>query len=247
MRLHKRGISIQSVDDWFRLAPPKGKEKQWKNYQSAKELARYWTEPPPSDALHPFEQLLTKFGNPVIATGEPECKSAIDNFRGEQPNCDLIMRVDSDAGTICIHVEAKADEPFSTRVGKQLENPKPGSNIPQRISALSSGLFGRPVDLELHALHYQLLYGAYATYLDSCRSAAAVGVFVVHLFDSQYIRGKNVVANAVAWSKFLRSFPELTAVNIVDGQLLGPVILAPDPMSSRQVPLYFAKIVTKLT
>lgn len=40
MRLHVRGHEISSVDDWFRLAPPKGGTNQWREYHSAIELAR---------------------------------------------------------------------------------------------------------------------------------------------------------------------------------------------------------------
>lgn len=35
---------IRSVDDWFKVAPPKGKDKQWKDGYSAKELAKYIVE-----------------------------------------------------------------------------------------------------------------------------------------------------------------------------------------------------------
>jgi hypothetical protein len=36
------GQIIDSVDDWFRLAPPAGRQTQWVTYRSAKELARRW-------------------------------------------------------------------------------------------------------------------------------------------------------------------------------------------------------------
>lgn len=39
MRLHKPGNEIRSVEDWFAYAPPKMRERQWKDGRGAKELA----------------------------------------------------------------------------------------------------------------------------------------------------------------------------------------------------------------
>ena len=37
----QKTIKITNENEWFLLAPPKGKEKQWKDGFSAKELARF--------------------------------------------------------------------------------------------------------------------------------------------------------------------------------------------------------------
>ena len=37
----KKTITIKDENDWFRVAPPKGKEKQWKDGYSAKEFAKF--------------------------------------------------------------------------------------------------------------------------------------------------------------------------------------------------------------
>ena len=42
MRIHKSGHEILSVEDWFKYAPPKKGELQWKDKRSAKELAQSW-------------------------------------------------------------------------------------------------------------------------------------------------------------------------------------------------------------
>jgi len=67
MRIHKSGHEIRSVEDWFKYAPPKKGELQWKDKRSAKELAQSWfrdgTPKPPDE----FRALLeAKFGTGII-------------------------------------------------------------------------------------------------------------------------------------------------------------------------------------
>ena len=40
LNLHKDGNEINSVEDWFSYAPPKGNERHWVDGRSAKELAK---------------------------------------------------------------------------------------------------------------------------------------------------------------------------------------------------------------
>jgi hypothetical protein len=42
MRIAKSGNEINSVEDWFRCAPPKMGKLHWKDGRSAKELAQSW-------------------------------------------------------------------------------------------------------------------------------------------------------------------------------------------------------------
>ena len=41
----KKEVKIQDVETWHIVAPPKSPDKQWKNGRSAKELARFATDP----------------------------------------------------------------------------------------------------------------------------------------------------------------------------------------------------------
>lgn len=43
MQITKNGQIIKTLDDWWRLAPPKDPVKQWVDGRSAKETARAWT------------------------------------------------------------------------------------------------------------------------------------------------------------------------------------------------------------
>lgn len=42
--LSKKGKQINSVDDWYKYAPPMKKDIHWKDGKSAKELAKYIIE-----------------------------------------------------------------------------------------------------------------------------------------------------------------------------------------------------------
>lgn len=42
MRITKNGHEIRTVDDWFQYAPPMGRQIQWRDGRSAKELAKAW-------------------------------------------------------------------------------------------------------------------------------------------------------------------------------------------------------------
>lgn len=247
MRIHKRGLPIVSVDDWFQVAPPKGKEKQWKDYRSAKELARYWTAQPIDDVLQPILRLLAPLGNVSLESAEPECSCKIDSLPGESPNCDLVVQGSSSSGKICLHIEAKADETFNELVLKRSAKSKANSGLPVRIDMLSRELFGRPVDEMINSLYYQLLYGTYATYLNCIRMGATAGIFMIHEFQSAHTAQVKTDRNAKAWKRFLRVFPELTDVDCLDNVLLGPVKLASQGSPDVRVPIYFAKHTTKLS
>src|SRR5579862_467620 len=111
MRIYKSGHEILSVEDWFKYAPPKKGELQWKDKRSAKELAQSWFRdgtPKPPDELR--ASLETKFGTGIIfGEAKPECIIELDDFGGEHRNCDLVMLCNVGAKRMVINVEAKAD------------------------------------------------------------------------------------------------------------------------------------------
>jgi hypothetical protein len=86
-RIHKDGLEIHSVVDWFHLAPPKKGVSQWKDGRSAKELAKAWF---PSQGQPKIPNELVKLlkshddtKDTVINEGIPEHIVALDNFPGE--------------------------------------------------------------------------------------------------------------------------------------------------------------------
>jgi len=109
----KNGEEIRSVEDWFAKAPPKQRARHWKDYRSAKELAKSWfrtANAAPPDEFLLFLRRLFPAGEVVLADGFPECVVALDDFGGEQRNTDLVVLGTAGPQKLAISVEAKADE-----------------------------------------------------------------------------------------------------------------------------------------
>jgi len=87
MRISKNNETIRSLGDWFRLAPPKGKKKQWVDGRSAKELARAWF-PREGEPVVPEEVLAAlascdDIGPVEFDQGWPECSVTGGRIRSE--------------------------------------------------------------------------------------------------------------------------------------------------------------------
>jgi hypothetical protein len=83
----KNGDEILSVDDWFAKAPPKQGIRHWKDYRSAKELAKSWFRAPnatPPEEMLLFLRRLFPAGEVILTDAYPECIVALDDFGGEQ-------------------------------------------------------------------------------------------------------------------------------------------------------------------
>src|ERR1700722_1137661 len=107
----KNGITILSLDDWRRLAPPK-RDYQWKDKFSAKETARAWLAASPNltPEIATLLEVHSAFGPPESWCAEPEARIRFDAFSGEPRNTDLLMQVKDRHGNCVIAVEAKAQE-----------------------------------------------------------------------------------------------------------------------------------------
>lgn len=115
MRITKNGQLIQSVEDWFRYAPPKGGADQWRDGRSAKEFARAWVESGSVSVPDELVALLSSHPDTqsaVLENGEPEARLAFDKRVGEVRNADLAVRAVSGSAPLALTIEAKADEPF---------------------------------------------------------------------------------------------------------------------------------------
>jgi hypothetical protein len=137
MRLHnKSGNEIQSVENWFTHAPPKMRERHWKDGRSPKELARSWSRQgfacPPEGMRALFESAFQT--EVTFSEAKPECVIKLDDFIGEHRNCDLVVLCKLGAIFMVVNVEAKADEPFGDLIGEYLDR-KAGSSskVPERI------------------------------------------------------------------------------------------------------------------
>jgi hypothetical protein len=155
---NKSGQLITSVDEWWRLAPPKS-QIHWKDNRSAKELAKSWFR---DGTLSPPEELTEVLRSNSAITplclerGVVEYPSAFDSVKGECANIDLMLY----GRSAVIAIEAKADEPFAATVEKTLRaaRGRTRTNFPKRLAAVVDALFSTSPDT-LDGMGYQLLSG----------------------------------------------------------------------------------------
>ena len=252
-RFHKSGSEIQSVDDWFRLAPPKKGILHWKDGRSAKELAKAWF---PSEGQPKIPNELVNLmkshddtKDAVIDEGIPEHIVALDNFPGEQRNCDLALYGRVGGKPIAISVEAKADEPFDLTIQEKLDRvTNPRSKIPQRIDILCRSLFGKKQQElpEMANLRYQLLTGSAGTLIDAESIGARLAVFVVHIFLSNKLDVKKVDQNEQDFNNFIRLLAKNPQLILEDGKLFGPIVVNGGKFVPSHIPLYVGKMHTRI-
>ncbi len=250
----KKEILIESVDDWFRYAPPEGGETQWVDGRSAKELAKSWFRTPTipwelKDLLenHPSTRGL------VVDIGFLELETKLDSFPGKGRQSDLILLGRLNQQRMLIAVEAKADEPFGDTIEERKNKTQnPESNISERIDKLCLSIFGRKIDQDAKIKHlrYQLLHGLAGTLIEAKNQGAKLAVFLVHEFRSPSLQFDRLLENSEDFKKFFRMFPDLNQIEIEPGVLYGPVQIPGDPERKfvpNDIPFLAGKIITDLT
>jgi len=249
VRIHKGGHDIHSIDDWFEYAPPKMRERHWKDGRSAKELARSWVRKgyacPPEEMRLLLEATFN--GEITFHKAKPECVIELDDFPGENRNCDLVLLLGIGQRMV-VNVEAKADERFGDdTIGDYYDRTANSrSNVPARIRQLSLALFGRVPDAVIRGLRYQLLHAAAATLIEAAANKAELGLFLVHEFQSANLSSAKLKKNSTDWENFVRVFPELAGAQVEKNQILGPVSVMGGGRVPSSVPLYLGKLVTEL-
>jgi hypothetical protein len=243
------GAMIYSMDDWFRLAPPKRGELQWKNGRSAKELARAWF---PEDGARsiPAELIallksVKEFEGVELQRGEAERKVSFDDIpRAEKRNSDMVIVGRFTGGRIAISVEAKADEsfdrPVSDCVAKALQRSK-DSRLPERIRRLARGLFGTDDASWMGELQYQLINATGATLAYAGEVEADAAVFVVHEFVTDMTEDRKHAENATALDKFANRLTAQAVETVAPGQMHGPFHVPGNEHIPGGIPLYFGK------
>lgn len=244
--LGKNGRQIYSFDQWRRYAPPAKGAPHWKDFRSAKEMARAWlggleaTVPPPlAGALETCEA----FRGFAISTLRPEHETRLDNLgKGRQHDLVLYGTVGPRRAVVCI--EGKADETFGLTIDEELARPprkdaKGPSRIGDRINALSEKVFGRRPDAQLGTLRFQLLHALAGTMIEGEKTDIAA--LVVHEFVSSTSKSKRLASNDSDFASFMRVVTGVT--DPVIGTLY-PVVLSPSAQTRPQ--LYIGKVQTQL-
>ena len=250
MRIHKSGHEICSVEDWHLWAPPKKRTLHWRDGRSAKELARSWFRsgmPTPPDELR---SLMEKtFGTGIVfEEAEPERIIQLDEFKGEQRNCDLVIACKRESQRIVVSVEAKADEPFGDSATGDYYDRKlqTRSKVPKRIEQLSAALFGTHLDGTIRKLRYQLLHSAVGALIAAADQKANCAVFLVHEFYSSKLNSEKVDQNMAHWTAFVRAFPDLARAAVERNQVLGPISVPGYGRVTGSIPLYLGNVFSVL-
>jgi hypothetical protein len=257
MRLCKGSSDIQSVDDWFQLAPPKKGALQWRDGRSAKELAKAWcgrkNHPSPPEEFLRLLAPLVSADQLADAVGWPEHQIPIDDLPGEPPNIDLAIVSDGKLGRTAICVEAKADEPFGEyalakhdAATKQIEKGVKTGGL-KRLLHLEDNLLpelyvGLPGRAELR---YQLLTGTAGALALAKSHQAPVAVFIVHEFSFYgHMDEKKQRQNKIDLDRFVVRQTRGSTTSLQEGVLFGP-LSPPSPKSVWcGVSLYIGKAIT---
>ena len=176
IKISKNNNIITTVEEWYQFAPPKAKEKHWKDGRSAKSLAQFMTD---KNQVKKLEDILVELEydtNGVILC-IPEANTVLP-CKGNGRNHDLLM-IGED---FVVGIEAKVSEPFGEEISTELI--EASDNKKNRIDTLANKLFGCKINevkdgLELR---YQLLTGVYGTLLEAENNKKSKALFLVIVF-----------------------------------------------------------------
>ncbi len=253
MKIQKAGVAINNIDDWERLAPPKGKNKHWVDGRSAKECARAWLENAPSAPPHEIGSLLSShshFSDMLIEQVEPEALLSFDERNGPR-NADLSITARDAGGVVAITVEAKADESFDDIVAevfdatleKLIVNPRSGgvarlvdlaqSILPARVTGTTS----------VSEIRYQMLTAIAGTLTHAAALEADRAIFLVHEFNSEKTSPNLRERNAEDLNRFVARLSQGQVNRVSPGMLTGPFYLPGEPLLNPKIALYIGKAV----
>ena len=170
---------IKSVEDWYKLYPPAGGAKQWKDGYSAKEFAKAVIEG------NFEEELKDKIENISLndAIFYPERLTYFDDFSSGPRHHDLacICKLNNEKVALCF--EAKVKESLDQRLSNAVQdNSKSGkSKKPQRIYNLCKKLFNKKYDSnKMSDIYYQMLTGAMGTLAFAYEQGVSKCFFIVY-------------------------------------------------------------------
>ena len=233
--VHKGDRPLTTIDQWHRFAPPK-RDIHWKDGRSAKENARAWIDAAPG--LQPdIAQILAACRDIGLLRqwcAEPEARIAIDRFRGEQPNIDLLLVAEDDHGPVVIAIEAKAGETFGNELADQYQRARaarasnPRSKAVARIEALLDRF---ALDIEqrhVPQLRYQLLTATAAVLAEADRRSSERAVLIVHEFVTPLTLQEERDRNAADLDRFLATALDREG-HLAAGDVAGPILVKGTP------------------
>lgn len=254
MKIVSKDTEIHNIDDWFALAAPKGKERQWKEGKSAMETACAWigngkpTVPPDIRRVLDSADLSAKL---KIDTVYPELVIPFDSYSGGTRNSDIAFVGTNPIGRVAVTVESKAGEPPGELIRKQAEiaaGKSEASNLETRLFQLLRGILKvAPDQLESVAhLRYQMLTAAAGTLTFAKNNGADLAVMLVHEFRTSVTKEADFERNEKDYHAFLEYLHRRHKNAGKAGNLNGPFHLPGGDKYTDPVPLYIGKVVTEV-
>ena len=166
-------VEINSLDQWLKVAPPKGESSQLKEGRSAIELARFALSDKFSKIIL---KVLEECGLPEDSfVCEPEAKTPFPKGMGSggPRNHDLLMK----GNNTIIGIEAKVSEPFDKKIKDKRNNAS--NNMNNRLDSCLDFIYQtRPCNAE--ELYYQLFSATIGTILEAKKNGIsnAVSLFI---------------------------------------------------------------------
>jgi hypothetical protein len=248
--LHKSRRPIADLEDWRLRAKPKS-VGQWKDFRSAKEVAKHWLAARPS---LPADIIATLASHPDFSTvsewsAEPEARLPFDARRGEPRNADLLVLASDVHGPFVVAVEAKADETFGPSIAtaladarKRLEkNPRSGgvARIEDLIASLVPGASAGSA--EVAELRYQLLTAAAGVLAYATEHRMGRAVLFVEEFITVATKDERHAANAADLNRWLHQISGGAYSRVGDRKLVGPITVPGGPLVPAAPALYVGK------
>jgi hypothetical protein len=206
---------INNLDEWFNLCPPKGKEKQWKDKRSAKEMAKFWLDENNCENFKRF--ICEKIEDFEFDYIIPERRSKFDDFKSPRKH-DLFI-LSKDKKTI-ITIEGKADESFGNSFDetfkkaiceKILENK---SEKLDRIINLYQKFFNK--NGAVLSIMYQLTHWFAGSLSDAETKGAENIIMVLQEFRSGLTSDTKVKTNHKKFDEFIKFISEEQYTTIFD-------------------------------
>jgi hypothetical protein len=246
------GTQIRTIDDWFKLAPPKRGNFHWKDGRSAKECARAWC-PDTGDVCCPSELTELLNSHPdikgaTIVSAIPEYLTSFDRL-GEPRNSDMVAIAHHCGGNLAISIEAKADEAFDESVMKVLHRAvrriclDMDSNGVLRVQQLAKSLLPPRSGglVTLGDIRYQLLTAVAGALSYAKDVNASRAVFLVHEFKTDSTNDQKHFSNQVDLNKFVARLTGGMISELKSGVLEGPILVPGAPLFPQPIPLYLGK------
>lgn len=250
----KADIPIATLEQWFQLAGPKGRETQWVDGRSAKECARAWLDVPDGVPAE-IEQLLVQLdGGPlVVERVEPEALLTFDGHGGPR-NADIAIWANDTQGPVAITVEAKADESFDKLLSEVL-----AAGLDRRLALATSGAFARASALAqalfwprgagepgLDRMRYQLLTATAGTLAMAGLHHATRAVLIVHEFQSEQTSRTKLKVNSRDLDAFVNRLSRGEVKSVKPAELYGPFTVPGGDLFAAPASLYVGKAVRTL-